>query len=89
MRASNLDLEAAAQSTVQNIYDCIRDFDNNASSIRTTLATERHGGVVDHLEQLIQAYQAIATTVLHFSIVSPRYGLLKDQQEDGSFRVTL
>ncbi len=89
MQASNLDLEAAAQSIVQDIYDCVRDFDSSSSAIRTTIATQQKPDTADKVQRLIEAYQAIATTVLHFSIVSPRYGLLKDQQADGSFQVTL
>ncbi|KAK3899372.1 (-)-delta-cadinene synthase [Staphylotrichum tortipilum] len=89
MRASNLDLEVAAKSIVQDIYDCIRDFDSNSSVIKTTFVAGQQPSVADQVHQLIQAYQAIATTVLHFSIVSPRYGLLKEQQEDGSFLFTL
>ena len=89
MRARNLDLESAAQSGIQDIYDCIRDFDDMASAIQTRLATEENADTAHNFGRLVEAYQAIATTVLNFSIQSPRYGLLKDRQEDGSFSVIL
>lgn len=89
MRARNSDLESAAQDVIQDIYDCIRDFDDMASAIQTRAATEENADAAHSFARLVQAYQAIATTVLIFSIQSPRYGLLKDRQEDGSFSVIL
>ena len=89
MRATNSSLESAAQSIIQDIYDCIRNFDDKASAIQTKVATEENADAAHNFGRLVEAYQAIATTVLNFSIQSPRYGLLKDRQEDGSFLVTL
>ncbi len=89
MLASNLDLKSAAQSIIQDIYDCIGDFGAKASAIQTRLATEENADAAHNFGRLVEAYQAIATTVLNFSTQSPRYGLLKDKQEDGSFMVTL
>ncbi|KAL2136446.1 hypothetical protein VTI74DRAFT_3679 [Chaetomium olivicolor] len=89
MRSLGLDLEAAVNNVVQDIHSCIRDFEDSSSALQTT-ATREHGqDVASQLRLLIEAYQAIATTVLKFSVQSPRYGLLKDRQEDGSFLVTL
>jgi hypothetical protein len=88
MRSLNLDLDAAAQSVVQDIYDCVSIFDGNATILRRTAHKEHGQEVADHLGTLIRAYQVIATTVLNFSVLSPRYGLLEDRQEDGSFLVT-
>jgi hypothetical protein len=89
MRASNSDLEGAVQEVLQDIYTSIRDFDQNASSAQTVVGLEEKTGVLEQLNKLVGAYQAVATTVLHFSIESPRYGLLKGRQEDGSFVVDL
>jgi hypothetical protein len=89
MQAANLDLEGASQSVVQDIYDCIREFDDNASALRAEVTAAHTPDAARNLGRLIEAYQAIATTVLNFSIQSPRYGLLKDRQGDGSFLVTL
>jgi hypothetical protein len=89
MRASNSDLEGAVHTVIQDIYTSIRDFDQNASSVRMVVGLEEKTGALEQLDKLIGAYQAVATTVLHFSIQSPRYGLLKDRQEDGSFVVDL
>jgi hypothetical protein len=89
MRASNSDLEGAVHTVIQDIYTSIRDFDQNASNVRMVVGLEETTRVLEQLDKLIGAYQAVATTVLHFSIQSPRYGLLKDRQEDGSFVVDL
>jgi hypothetical protein len=89
MRASNSDLEGAVHTVIQDIYTSIRDFDQNASSVQMVVGLEEKTGALEQLDKLIGAYQAVATTVLHFSIQSPRYGLLKDRQEDGSFVVDL
>ena len=89
MQATNLSLESAAQSVIQDMYDCIRDFDDKASTIQTKVATEGNADAAHNFGRLVEAYQAIATTVLSFSIQSPRYGLLKDRRGDGSFLVTL
>lgn len=91
MRSLGLSLEDATQNIVQDIYTCIRDFDNNASALQARVAAQQspNDNVGNQLARLIEAYQAIATTVLNFSIQSPRYGLLKDRQEDGSFMVAL
>lgn len=89
MRSLRLGLESATQHVVQDIYNCIRDFDNNASALEQAVAAPQPFDAVGQLGRLIEAYQAIATTVLNFSIQSPRYGLLKDMQEDGSFTVVL
>jgi hypothetical protein len=89
MRASNSSLGDATQSVIRDINNCIRDFDNNASAIQAKIAPGQTPGVAEQFGKLVGAYQAIATTVLNFSIRSPRYGLLKDRQEDGSFAVTL
>ncbi|KAH6842917.1 isoprenoid synthase domain-containing protein [Chaetomium sp. MPI-CAGE-AT-0009] len=84
MRALDSDLESATQSLIQDIHNCVRDFDKNASVLQTNAVMEQ-----EQLRQLVEAYQAVDTAVLNFSINSPRYGLLKDKQEDGSFAVTL
>ncbi len=89
MRAGNLDLEGATQSVIQDIYKCIQEFDNNSSAIGAKVTIEQDPNAASHFGRLIEAYQAIATTVLDFSVQSPRYGLLKDRQENGSFLVAL
>lgn len=89
MAASNCDLEGAVSSLTQDILNCIREFDINASATQVRVATEHGPGVSGHLDTLIGAYQAVATGVLCFSIHSPRYGILKYRQADGSFLVDL
>lgn len=89
MRALGLDLEGAARSVVHDIYGCIRDFDRNAEALRASVAKQHDADTPDQLERLIGAYQAVATSVLNFSIQSPRYGLLEHLREDGSFVVDL
>lgn len=89
MRASDLDLDGAVHNVIQDIYTSIQDFDQSASVLQTMVGLEEGTGGLEQLDKLIGAYQAIATTVLHFSIQSPRYGLLEDRQEDGSFVVDL
>jgi hypothetical protein len=89
MRSLGLTLDSATRRIVQDINNYIRDFDSNASTLQTMVAAQHTPDVADQLGHLIEAYQAIATTVLNFSAQSPRYGLLKDRQEDGSFTVIL
>ncbi|KAL1842254.1 hypothetical protein VTJ49DRAFT_5732 [Mycothermus thermophilus] len=88
MRELGIDLEGAVNHIVQHIHQCIQDYDRHASAIRAT-ATQQYPDSVDQLDRLIAAYQCIATTVLNFSIHSPRYGLLKYRQPDESFLVEL
>jgi hypothetical protein len=89
MRSLGVDLDDAVQKITQDIYDCITDFDHNAARLQERAARENGHEAADRLNKLIEAYQAIAATVLNFSVQSPRYGLLKDRQEDGSFVVLL
>ncbi|KAL2144271.1 hypothetical protein VTI28DRAFT_9408 [Corynascus sepedonium] len=89
MHALSLDLNGATRSLVQDIHDSIRIFDENASSIRTKIKPEQGPKVAEQWRQLTESYQTIATTVLNFSAQSPRYGLSKYRQEDGSYLVTL
>lgn len=89
MRSSGLDLGGAVKRTVEDVYDCIGDFEASAAALRQKAVTGHGPEAALQLERLIEAYQAVATSVLHFSIHSPRYGLLKDGQEDGSFVVML
>ncbi|KAK4034594.1 isoprenoid synthase domain-containing protein [Parachaetomium inaequale] len=82
MLASNSSLESATQGVIRDISNCIRDFDNDASAIQAKIAPGQEPGVAEQFGKLVGAYQAVATTVLNFSIQSPRYGLLKDRLED-------
>jgi hypothetical protein len=89
MRSLGVDLEGAVQSIVKDIYARVDSFGHNAATLRERAAQEYGPEVAAQLTRLIEAYQGIATTVLHFSMDSPRYGLLKDRQEDGSFVIVL
>ncbi len=89
MHALGLDLEDAVQRTVQEIASLAKEFDRISSRSQATVSENHSPGVADELGQLIQAYQAIVTGVLHFSIESPRYGLFKDRRSDSSFVVDL
>lgn len=89
MHELGLDLASAVQQVVDDIHNCVRDFDNNASDLREAVASEHREDIVDGLSRLIEAYQAIATSVFNFSSQSPRYGILRDRRGDGSFMVVL
>ncbi|KAL2162117.1 hypothetical protein VTH06DRAFT_7902 [Thermothelomyces fergusii] len=89
MRALGTDLEGATQALVQDIHSSIKDFDDNASALRSRIAPEHDAGVAEQLRRLTESYQGYATAVLNFSIQSPRYGLSKYRQEDGSYAVPL
>ena len=84
MRAAGLDLEGAAQSLTKDIYRYVKDFDDNALALQTKAGVDK-----EQLRRLVQVYQVVDTATLNFSLQSPRYGILKDRQEDGSFVVTL
>ncbi|KAL2259793.1 hypothetical protein VTK26DRAFT_6395 [Humicola hyalothermophila] len=89
MHELNMNLESAVRVITDDIRRSAINFDKE-SSASWAIVLERHGPeAADKLRQLTQAYQAIVTGVLHFSIESPRYGLLKNRQEDGSFVVEL
>jgi hypothetical protein len=83
------DLESATRGVIQDIYDSIESFDKNASAIQAKAAMRHEPGTTNQITRLIEAYQALATTNVIFSIQTPRYGLLKGKQEDGSFVVDL
>ncbi|KAK0708309.1 isoprenoid synthase domain-containing protein [Lasiosphaeris hirsuta] len=89
MRALNLNLDAATQVILNDLHSNIRDFEQNANVLRESTTSEHEDAAVESLERLIGAYQALVTCVLHFSIKSPRYGILKDRQDDGSFVIAL
>ena len=89
MQETGSNLDGAVHGVIADMYNCIRDFDSNSASIQKTPAAMQNPDIIDQLQKLIEAYQAVATTVLNFSVQSPRYGLLKDRQEDGSFVVDL
>jgi hypothetical protein len=89
MRASSLDLEGAVKKVIQDIHTNIEEFNQIALVAQILVGLKEETGAVEQIDKLIGAYQAIVTTVLHFSIQSPRYGVLKDRQEDGSFVVDL
>ncbi|KAH6616928.1 isoprenoid synthase domain-containing protein [Chaetomium tenue] len=84
MRASKMNLESATQSLTKDIQDCVRDFESNVVILRRNSGMDE-----EQLKRLVQAYQVVDTATLNFSIQSPRYGILKDRQTDGSFVVTL
>lgn len=84
MLASNMDLESATQSLTKDIQECVRDFESNVVILRRNSGMDE-----EQLKRLVQAYQVVDTATLNFSIQSPRYGILKDRQTDGSFVVTL
>ncbi|KAL2266157.1 hypothetical protein VTJ83DRAFT_5509 [Remersonia thermophila] len=88
MRELGTDLEGAVHHIIQDIDRCIQDYDRHASTMRSA-AAQRHPESLGQVEKLIAAYQCIATAVLNFSINSPRYGLAKYRQADGSFLVEL
>ncbi|GAB1315889.1 hypothetical protein MFIFM68171_06099 [Madurella fahalii] len=83
------DLSSAVRQVTQDIYNCIHDFDNSAFALRETTSKERGEANAEGLSRLIEAYQAIATSVFNFSVQSPRYGTLEDRREDGSFVIVL
>jgi hypothetical protein len=88
MRALDTDLKGAVGHIIKDIHQCIQDFDRNAAAVRL-LAAEKYPDSLDQFDKMVGGYQAVATTVLNFSIQSPRYGLLKYRQPDGSFVVEL
>lgn len=89
MRALNMDLPTALESVIQDMHKLVRDFDLSASKIRKRLVLAHPHGLAEQFDRVVGAYQSIPTSTLGFSIQSPRYGMLKDKQEDGSFQVTL
>ena len=80
-------LDLATATIVKGIFDCARDFEKQAATLRDGAVGDDQ--VLSELDKLIAAYQAVVTCVLEFSIQSPRYGVLKDMQEDGGFVITL
>ncbi|KAH6617911.1 isoprenoid synthase domain-containing protein [Chaetomium sp. MPI-SDFR-AT-0129] len=89
MRALNMDLATTLESVVQDMHNLVRDFDRSASTIRKQLMLGEQHGLAEQFDRVVGAYQSIPTSTLGFSIQSPRYGMLKDKLEDGSFQVTL
>ncbi|KAL2119691.1 hypothetical protein VTJ04DRAFT_6652 [Mycothermus thermophilus] len=88
MCALDTDLQGAVDHIIQDIHQCIQDFDRSAAAVRARVA-KKYPDSLDQFDKMVGGYQAVATTVLNFSIRSPRYGLLKYRQLDGSFVVEL
>ncbi|KAM7224053.1 Isoprenoid synthase domain containing protein [Rhypophila decipiens] len=83
-------LDAAVQKIVNDIHSHAAIFNRLArtSQFRRSPSQEAR----EQFDKMVAAYQAVVTAVLHFSIESPRYGiLLKDRLPlaDGGFLVTL
>ncbi|KAK4166354.1 (-)-delta-cadinene synthase [Cladorrhinum sp. PSN259] len=86
MHELGVDLDGATKKVVQELDECLKDFDKKAVALQMKAEDEGIRGMV---RRLTEAYRAIITGTLNFSIDSPRYGVLKDQKEDGSFEVEL
>ncbi|KAK0641248.1 isoprenoid synthase domain-containing protein [Cercophora newfieldiana] len=85
MQTHDLDLASATSEVLTSLQSHVRDFDRSASALRSGAGRD----TAKQVDKLIAAYQALVTCVLTFSVKSPRYGLLKDRRDDGSFLVTL
>lgn len=93
-------LESAVRKIVTDIYAYAQDFNKNAQLLREcdVVRSATDGNIpvqvaLERFDKLVDAYQAVVTGVLHFSIESPRYGILKDRLSEGEraggFLVTL
>ncbi|KAK4444665.1 isoprenoid synthase domain-containing protein [Podospora aff. communis PSN243] len=89
MQYHNLDLASAASHIIGLLRAHARDFDHGASAFRSGVALQHGNDTAEQADRLIGVYQSLVTCVLTFSIQSPRYGVLRDRQKDGSFRITL
>jgi len=91
MQVYNIDLGSATAKIVEDLYGHVQDFDSNAASLRRRIATkDKHEDeTARQVDRLIDAYQALVTCVLGFSIQSPRYGISGCRLEDGSFVIAL
>lgn len=93
------DLDAAVQKIIKDIYAYAKDFQQKKELLRVSdvIHSAKDQGIpipkaVDDFDKLVAAYQAVVTGVLHFSMESPRYGILEDrlsEEEGGGFLVTL
>lgn len=89
MNARGLDLAGATKELVDELHTHIRTFDENEAQLRDSTASYFGTDALLGLNRLLADYQAIVTCVLKFSAQSPRYRMLQDKQEDGSFVVAL
>ncbi|KAK4190827.1 hypothetical protein QBC35DRAFT_529691 [Podospora australis] len=85
MEERNYDLEAATHSVVQQIYAAIKYVDEQTAAYKARCEPD----VAVKIDRLVEAYQTIITSTLHFCTSSPWYGLMSHRQEDGSFVITL
>ncbi|KAK3984608.1 isoprenoid synthase domain-containing protein [Cladorrhinum sp. PSN332] len=88
MHELGLDLDGATKKVVQELGECLRDFDEKAGVLQMR-ADKNSDEMVQMARKLVEGYRAIITGTLNFSIHSPRYGVLKDQKEDASFEIEL
>ena len=90
MQVYNIDPDSATKKIVEDLFGHVQDFDRNAASLRQRTATTQYEDeTARQVDRLIDAYQALVTCVLGFSIESPRYGISGCRLEDGSFVIAL
>ncbi|KAM7185975.1 Isoprenoid synthase domain containing protein [Rhypophila sp. PSN 637] len=82
-----INLDAAVQKIVNDIHSHAAAF--NRLAMTSQFRTCRSQEVREQFDKTVSAWQTVVTAVLHFSIESPRYGILKDRLPDGGFLVTL
>ncbi|KAK4643538.1 hypothetical protein QC761_0068880 [Podospora bellae-mahoneyi] len=89
MHDRNRDLAGAVGGILGDYGHWGCEFRNLATRFRAR-AKEEHGGeVMEMVEKTIEAYEAVVTAILEFSVQSPRYGIKQYQREDGYFEIPL
>ncbi|KAK0742321.1 hypothetical protein B0T21DRAFT_361116 [Apiosordaria backusii] len=89
MNDRGCDLAAAVRGIVQDFVGYNKEFEEQASLLRARAEEDYGGEVGGMVEKTVEAYQAIVTGILQFSIQSPRYGIKEYEREDGSFAISL
>ncbi|KAK4179408.1 isoprenoid synthase domain-containing protein [Triangularia setosa] len=89
MHDRNCNLEDAVRGLMDDFgyYGC--EFQAQASLLRARAEKEYGGEIVGMVEKTIEAYEAIVTGILDFSVQSPRYGMKQYEREDGYFEIPL
>jgi hypothetical protein len=88
MEETGQSLPAVVNTLTGELHQNGKNFDNAAASLREKAKAYSQSVQAD-VEKVIEAYQLIITSVYTWTCESPRYGMARYKQEDGSFVIPL
>ncbi|KAK0672007.1 isoprenoid synthase domain-containing protein [Cercophora samala] len=89
MHDGNCDLAWTVKRLMDDYVYWGSEFRNIAARLRARVEEEYGGEIMEMVEKTIEAYEAVVTGILEFSVQSPRYGMKQYEREDGYFEIPL